>query len=386
MHKEHKITFVMLWHISERGGGAEVQANYLAQELAERGYNVSYVCQTTKASKVNTTSMVNGVNVLWLKPANKFVWLNCKAYLKALKSLTPDIIIQRNSSPLLWASAQYKKKSSAKLIWVCTDNLAPFNNFFTKRYKARNNKKEVGFIKYSIFYINAVISDKLRNAAMKGVSRAFSQNEFQRLNIKKNFGLESSKMISGHPTPENRSRELNVKGIKNILWCANWGKHKRPELFVNLARNMADSKYNFIMIGGHSDKGYVDQLLKNCPKNLKVTGQLPFEEALSYFNEASLFVNTSTPDGDGFPNTFIQSWLRGVPVLSFGFNPDEVITKNQLGFVVQSVEEAKDTCIQLLENDKAIVNLSNGVSDYANKNHTVTVMTDHFINTLSKNS
>ena len=41
MHKDHKITFVMLWHISERGGGAEVQANYLAQELAERGYNVS---------------------------------------------------------------------------------------------------------------------------------------------------------------------------------------------------------------------------------------------------------------------------------------------------------------------------------------------------------
>ena len=88
MHKEHKITFVMLWHISERGGGAEVQANYLAQELAERGYNVSYICQTTKANKVNTTSIVNGVNVLWLKPANKFVWLNCKVPL--LRKLLAD--------------------------------------------------------------------------------------------------------------------------------------------------------------------------------------------------------------------------------------------------------------------------------------------------------
>ncbi|MDA7558634.1 glycosyltransferase family 4 protein [Flavobacteriaceae bacterium] len=376
----------MLWHISERGGGAEVQANYLAQELVERGYSVSYICQTTKNAKANTTTVVNGVQIHWLKPAKKFIWLNNKAYLKVLKLVKPEVIIQRNSSPILWASAKYSKKSSAKLIWVCSDNLAPFYNFFTKRYKSRNTIKELGPVKYSVFYLNAIISDKLRNSAMKCVYVAFSQNEFQKLKIKKNFGLDSFKIISGHPLPDKTTVALNSKTMKNILWCANWGKHKRPELFVALARNMADSNYNFIMIGGHSDKGYVDQLLKDCPKNLKVTGQLSFEDALSYFNEASLFVNTSTPDGDGFPNTFIQSWLRGVPVLSFGFNPDEVITKNQLGFVVPSVNDAKDTCSQLLENEIAYANLSINVLDYANRNHTVKVMTDHFINRLSKNS
>lgn len=375
----------MLWHISERGGGAEVQANYLAQELVERGYSVSYICQTTKSSKVNTTTVVSGVKVYWLKPAKKFIWSNNKAYFKALKLMAPEIIIQRNSSPILWASAKYSKKSSAKLIWVCSDNLAPFYDFFTKRYKARNTIKELGRLKYSVFCLNAIISDKLRNLAMNGVNMAFSQNEFQKLKIKKNFGLDSFKMISGHPLPSKTPEQLKNETVKNILWCANWGKHKRPELFVELARKMVGSDYNFIMIGGHSDQQYVNRLLKNCPKNLKVTGQLSFQEALSYFNQASLFVNTSTPDGDGFPNTFIQSWLRGVPVLSFGFNPDQVITDNNLGYIVKSVEQAVSTCPQILDNEEDYVKLSQNVFDYANTNHTIKVMTDHFLNTLSKN-
>jgi len=376
----------MLWHISERGGGAEVQANYLSQELVQRGYIVSYVCQTINANKINTSTNVNGVNVHWLTPANKFIWLNCKTYFNKLITLTPDIIIQRNSSPLLWASAKYKKKYSSKLIWVCTDNLAPFYDFFIKRYKARNSREDIGLVKYAVFYLNAIISDKLRNRAMKGVDLAFSQNKFQEANIRNNFGLESFKMISGHPLPKSSATKLKTKPIKNILWCANWGKHKRPELFVDLAREMENSSYNFIMLGGHSDKSYVDRLLQNCPQNLKVTGQLPFKEALTYFSGASLFVNTSSPDGDGFPNTFIQSWLRGVPVLSFGFNPDEVITENKLGFVVQSIQEAKDTCMQVLENENIYQGLSNKVLNYAKQNHTVKVMTDHFINTLIENS
>ena len=33
----------MPWHISERGGGAEVQSNYLAIELVNRGFEVHYM-------------------------------------------------------------------------------------------------------------------------------------------------------------------------------------------------------------------------------------------------------------------------------------------------------------------------------------------------------
>jgi glycosyltransferase involved in cell wall biosynthesis len=49
-----------------------------------------------------------------------------------------------------------------------------------------------------------------------------------------------------------------------------------------------------------------------------------------------VFVNTS--EIEGFPNTFLQAWVRGIPVVSF-FDPDGVIQREGLGRTVASVEE-----------------------------------------------
>ncbi len=380
MDKNSKIAFVMPWHISERGGGAEVQANYLAKELAHRGFSVSYVCQTTITVKIETTTTIDGVEIHWLKAAPKFAWMNINPFLRKLKVVRPDVIIQRNSSPILMASARYRKAHLTKLIWICTDNLAPFKNFFRRRYKDRNDKKTVGYFKYHVFYANAVLSDLLRNKAMRQVDLVLSQNTFQKTELKRNFGKTSAFMISGHPCPDKK-----IEGIErtHILWCANFGKHKRPELFIELARQMQGTPYQFVMVGGHADKAYVNQLLQDKPKNVTVTGHLSFDEALRYFEKALVFVNTSAPGGDGFPNTFIQSWMRGVPILSYGFNPDQVLTNNKVGFVASSSGQAKSILLDLLNDQKMYLEMSSYVRDYAKKNHSVTTMTDHFLNTTN---
>ena len=58
--KKSTFAFVMHWHIDEKGGGAEVQAKFLAVELSKRGYKVDYICQTeNKKKKIRLkTSMV----------------------------------------------------------------------------------------------------------------------------------------------------------------------------------------------------------------------------------------------------------------------------------------------------------------------------------------
>ena len=65
--KNKIFAFMMRTHISESGGGAEVQANFLAIELAKLGHKVFYICQTNHNNKVNTSINIDGVNIIWLK-------------------------------------------------------------------------------------------------------------------------------------------------------------------------------------------------------------------------------------------------------------------------------------------------------------------------------
>jgi glycosyltransferase involved in cell wall biosynthesis len=58
-----------------------------------------------------------------------------------------------------------------------------------------------------------------------------------------------------------------------------------------------------------------------------------------YFERSRVFVNTS--EIEGFPNSFLQAWARGTPVVSF-FDPDGVIASEGLGRTVSNLHEMKD--------------------------------------------
>lgn len=386
MPNQKKFTFIMPWHISERGGGAEVQANFLAQELARRNYDVAYVCQTQNKIKVGTIEKIEHINVHWLKPSGRFQWLDQNKYIKPLLDIQPDVVVQRLSSNTTYIIGKFAKKYNKKFIWICTDNKNPFTNFHRAKFKDQFTAKRLGFLKYVLFYTNSCVMDYFRNKGMTFVNVALTQNKNQEKNLKAQFGKDSYRIISGHPIPQTSvSIERRLKS-KLILWCANLGSHKRPELFIELARSMEDSGLRFVMIGGHSNALYVQKLLKNKPSNLTTTGRLSFEEALDYFDKAALFVNTSSPGGDGFPNTFIQSWLRGVPVLSFGFDPDDVVVKNKLGYVVDDIDKAQGRLRKQIFDEVTYKMMSKNVINYAVNHHTISIMTDGFLEVLNENS
>jgi glycosyltransferase involved in cell wall biosynthesis len=367
----------MPWHISERGGGAEVQAAFLAGELVKKGFIVAYVCQTIQKDRIETTTQNDGYTIHWLKPSGRFPWIDQNKYKKKLATIHPNLIVQRMSSNVTYVLGKYAKKNRIKFVWICTDNLCPSRNFFVENFKIKYPFKPSNALTYLVFLLNAMIMDGIRNKGMKKVNIAFTQNEQQKQWVKNNFFLDSNKMISGHPRPEIITTAKVKFKQKKILWAANMGKNKRPELFIELARLFEHSDYIFVMVGGHADKNYKKELLTNKSSNLIVTGQLSFEESLKYFDNTSLFVNTSF--SEGFSNTYIQSWLRGIPTIVFGADPDGVIYKNNLGYVVSNMKEAKQKITHLFENKELFCTVSNKCLDFSNKNHSVEVMTENFL-------
>lgn len=372
----------MPYHIFERGGGAEVQAWLLAKELAHRGYEIHYVCQSIVQNKVGTVDIVENVKIHWLPNSARIQWLDAGKYSQELCKIDPDIIVQRMTSCITGTIGRYCKKNRKIFIWMCTDNRAPNRWIFIQNQIEIYQTQKISFLKKCVFLINAFINDLMRHYGMKLVTYAFTQNDIQYKNLLNNFGMESNRMLSGHQMP-NKIEPINKKLNEPIvLWAANLGAHKQPELFIKLALLLKNQGIRLIMIGGHSDRKRVNDLFHTKPINLEWMNKLDFDKTLSWFDKALVFVNTSKIDREGFPNTFIQAWLRGIPVLSLGVDPDEVIKNNKLGFVCSSVEEMRTKIERLISDRTLYASLSDNVYRYANSHHSLTQMTDNFLYTI----
>lgn len=374
-----KISFIMPFHILEgRGGGAEVQAWLLAKELARRGFEVDYIAQSV-ADRENTIDHWDGVTIRWLPHVKRFDWLSTRDYYQSLKESNPDLVIQRMTSYHTGTAGYYCRKHNKKFAWICTDNASPVRWLFLKKQLKVNSEVKPGLLKRIVFIANALIYDLFRQYGVKRVDYPFTQNDQQQLMMQNSFKLESSRMISGHEPPETLIPADKLLLNKYILWVANLAPRKRPEIFIEMARLASETDFRFIMVGGRADQEYIDRLFKDKPANLEWVGKLPFDEALGWFDRALFFVNTSTKDGEGFPNTYIQAWLRGAPVLSAGVDPDNIIEKNKLGWVAEEPEKLLEAIKNLTEHQGEYKEISKKAVEYANRHHSVQAMTDNFL-------
>ncbi len=378
--KGEKICFVMPFHIMEdRGGGAEVQAWLLARNLARRGANVSYIAQSVR-NREGQKEIINGINVSWVKYAHHFRWSNGVSYYRTLSELDPDMVVQRTTSFVTGVIGLYCKRHQRKFVWICTDNESPSRWVFCRKQIHMIRKKSGVSLKAVPLLINAFIYDVSRHWGMKQVTHPFTQNNHQRTALRKAYRLDSHHMISGHAAPRTilKPRDKLVGGI--VLWTANLSANKRPEKFVELARLGRNTDLRFVLIGSRADRLYLEDLFRNKPENLDWLGRRPFRETLAWFDRAAFLVNTSREEG--FPNTYIQAWLRGVPVISLGVDPNNSIERHKLGYVVCDVEQLLQKIIYLVSHEKEYIQMSKHVMRYASFHHSDQKMTDSFLDVV----
>jgi glycosyltransferase involved in cell wall biosynthesis len=251
------------------------------------------------------------------------------------------------------------------------------------RRQARvHQEKNVAWLKRVVFMCNAVVNDVLREQGISAITHALVLNRFQAASLREHFGIAARRMISGHPIPTAVTSLQERLKHPVILWTGNLGTNKRPEMFVKLAVELADQPLRFVLVGGHPDQHRINAVIGTIPDNLEWTGRVSFEESLAWFDKTAIFVNTSRKEG--FPNTFIQAWMRGIPTVSLGVDPDDVIHKNALGCVVSDIDEMKERITALLKDENRYARVSQRARDYAIKNHSISLMTDEFVNSLQK--
>jgi glycosyltransferase involved in cell wall biosynthesis len=70
--------------------------------------------------------------------------------------------------------------------------------------------------------------------------------------------------------------------------------------------------------------------------NVTFHGAVPYHAVGGFFSRARVFANTSSIEG--FPNTYLQAWANGVPVVAF-IDPQGLLSRLSLGQAVNETSE-----------------------------------------------
>jgi glycosyltransferase involved in cell wall biosynthesis len=124
-------------------------------------------------------------------------------------------------------------------------------------------------------------------------------------------------------------------------------------------------------------------ILKRLP-NVTYRGQVTPEEAMKVISESSLLLSTS--DEEGFPNTFLEAWSTGTPVISLRIDPEGIIQRLGLGVVSRTVEAAVAATSYFLESIDRRDDAGQRAQRYVKEAHIPEVVLKAFESVIQGNS
>lgn len=313
--------------------GEPVQHTLLATALARRGHRVSMV--------VADQGQPDGA-----------VWDDITTY-KAFRR-SAGLPVLRFLHPRwtgLWSAL---KRANADVYYAsCAGGLAGQVAMFCNRYRRRFVFRAASDsdCKPDALIINRWYwRDKwLYEHALRCAAAVLVQSEYQQQLMLENFGVRST--IAALMIASGRSDLAFGERDIGALWVSNLRQVKRPDVLLDVAARLRD--VSFHMVGGALPIALqLFETTKARAAGLGVTfhGSVAFREAAELYGRARAFVNTS--DVEGFPNTYLQAWASGTPVVAF-FDPDGLIAQEGLGIAVRTPEEMVAALRQLTHDESA---------------------------------
>jgi glycosyltransferase involved in cell wall biosynthesis len=168
--------------------------------------------------------------------------------------------------------------------------------------------------------------------------------------MKHNYGLDSQVLPSLVATTAAAATwsDRNL----DVIWISNIRPFKRPDLALQLA--ILEPAITLHIVGGTQPgfETYYGEFQRQAARlpNVVFHGHLPYEATNQLLARARVLINTS--DSEGFPNTYMQAWMRGTIVITM-FDPDGVIARERLGQAVRTVEQMRAAIRAILADEHA---------------------------------
>ncbi len=178
---------------------------------------------------------------------------------------------------------------------------------------------------------------------------------------------------------------ISTENKKKILWVSRCEVWKNPKIFLEIAKKLPHESFQMISPRQKNQKELFEEINRDATSigNIEFIEKVPFFKIQKYFNEAKIFVGTS--EYEGFPNTYLQACIGKTPTVSYKVNPDEFITKNNLGYCAKgNFEKMMKYIRKLLDDEKDWKEKSENAFQYVKKNHDIETVGKQWVELVSK--
>lgn len=347
----------------EYTGGAEVQQFLLARALARRGHEPVFLVSDRpglRAAPAGGPAPDGGPGFVRPLPMPFHLSArtpleqaaNARALWDALAQADADVLVQKGAGVLTLETALFARTVGRPFVFVTASDgdWAP-------------GVSPLGRLRRALFRQGA------------GWARAIvAQTDHQRDQAARRVGVPARVIREGIPLPPAAPSPDTADGVgpppgapadaaapdaggkeRAVLWVATLRWFKRPGSFLDLAARLPEVPF-WVAGGAWIGDGDRDARTAEAFRaraaalpNVRWFGLLPNDRVLALQRRAEVFVNTSLVEG--FPQTFLEAWACGTPVVTLGVDPDEVICRHGLGFHTATEEDLADSVRRLLEDE-----------------------------------
>lgn len=347
-------------------GGVERQTALMANLLSRKGHEVCVIVYRHNESFdyegpvriIETCEESGGVPIL------RFFYPRWWTLLKALRKADSEIYYHNCAEYVTGQVAYWCKRNRKKFVYSVASNPECEAN-----PEIFANWRDSFFFRYG-----------LRNADL-----IITQTHEQKFTLLESHGLESIPL----PMPGAEGiGELSTSPVRRspreslrVIWIGRISREKRPEGLVKVAGELPNVE--FLVIGdGPRDFAFSGAIIQQMESLSNVTylGRVEFDDVHQYYRKTDILLCTSLYEG--FPNTYLEAWAHGVPVITT-VDCDAVINEKQLGFASPNIDELSEKIGQLSDCQEMLEEMVVNSFAYFREYHRSEIAIERFENCFS---
>jgi glycosyltransferase involved in cell wall biosynthesis len=278
-------------------GGFGRATRVIGRELVKRGVEVFAVVPRRPGQ--GRVEILDGITVLGF---NRATPLRAAALLKQC-----DADVYHSQEPSFATYLARRVMPTRKHVVTLRDPRELSDWLIELRYPSLNHLQVIANYLYE--------DNLLVRRAVRRADRLFCAADFLAPKVARKYHLPVEPSLL--PTPVWVPPDIRKAGRPTVCYLARWDRRKRPELFLELARQFPEVR--FVAIGSARDSEFDRRLRSRYADlpNLEMTGHLdPFgsDQLSNLLSQSWIMVNTASREG--LPNAFLEAGAHGCAVLS----------------------------------------------------------------------